>query len=605
MESKLYKLEIKFSEIKIDREVDTAALNLFLSCGSITSCVKFHSNSTLSLPNYSSDSVLELKLEEKEIVIGTGTIILGNICDKTLTGDFKKWLKLEVKNDSKLKIKIQGSLRNPRRSSPSKPRPSYLFTSSSKIKSKCPYIKKLSVAEDREKDIQTVIQKIKTRMDQNYGDLIEDGIKSPVHTGRSPGRSPLRRRNTEKFGEAYELELPSRFDINIEKLSSNEPNLLRYATIALCERIKVMRTQAEEYQSIFTVISTFQDPMKDLKNSLVETKEQLLRENHKTEELKERILKETGEIDKEFQVSLEKALLTEVDIQNITKEYEDIRVKNEALAVPGTYENISKEIETLTKEFHDIDHQREVLLHQTEVILTEYDDHQLDIERSKVLDEKFQYIAQLQSKNSILDHIVIENLQLNGEIALLSAQLLAEEDAKTRMSEIESHKETFSIASESLEEDLKNLSSQKDKSIQEASDFTKKLEIDIKDLETSSETLNNELETKETKISTQTEVFKKLNDANQEAKMWIQKDEEEFAASHENFLEKYEADKNAKDVLVKELAFFSDLTLMHVSSSLIEERIHRRLDEMLEEKDHQKHSMKTIIRKNTLTNTNK
>ena len=93
-----------------------------------------------------------------------------------------------------------------------------------------------------------------------------------------------------------------------------------------------------------------------------------------------------------------------------------------------------------------------------------------------------------------------------------------------------------------------------------------------------------------------------LSIGNQNTKELIDKDIVEFETNHAGFLEKYEADKNAKDVLAKELGFFADLALMHVSSSITEERIHKRLEEMLEEKEHQKHSMQRIInssKKNT------
>ena len=362
--------------------------------------------------------------------------------------------------DSLLKVKISGSLRNPRRTSPSKPRPGYLSFSPQKNRSKCTYIRKLSCAEDREKEIQSVISKIKARMELNYGNLIEDGIKSPVGQGRSPGRSLLRKK-TDKLNEGtFDLELPSRFDLTMEQMSTNEPHLLRYVSIALCERIKVMRTQAEEYEAIYEVLTSFEDPMKDLGSSLEETKEQLQREDRKLDNLYEKIENENAEIDEKTRIVEEKIKNTLNDIQNVTQLYEDLRVKNEEF-VEDENKEVSIEIKNLNEELSKIEEERENLLEQTELVLKGYDDNQLDLDRAKVLDEKYQYLAQLQSKNSIYDHIVIENLQLSGEIALLSAQVLAEEDAKARMSEIESHKETFSVASEGLKEDLNILNSQK------------------------------------------------------------------------------------------------------------------------------------------------
>ena len=596
MESKLYKLEIKFSEVKTRREIDHQSLLLFINCGNISNCLKYQTNNTLSLPNFSSESVLELRLEQNENIIATGSTIIGKLCEKTLTGDYNKWIKFEstCPGEPNIKVKIQGNLRNPRRASPVKQRPGYLNGSPQKNKIKCLYIRKLNCAEEREKEIQGVIQKVKARMELNYGELIEDGIKSPVQAGRSPARSPLRKRTLEKFSE-FDLELSSRFDIIMEHMSSNEPHLLRYVCIALGERIKVMRTQADEYASIFGVLATFQDPIKDLNNSLVETKEQIQREDRKMLELEKKIEQEMKDIDEECKISEEKISQLKGDIENIKEQYEEVRKSNELLSFEGSLEEEKAEINDLLHNLENIDKNREELLAESEKILEKYDDNSLDIERSKVLDEKFQYLAQLQSKNSIFDHLTIENLQLNGEIALLSAQLLAEDDAKVRMSEIESNKETFSTASGCLKEELLRLSELRENSISEGLKISRKLEIDVKDIEKNCKVIAGELEDKENDSKTKAEYLKKMNIANDEAKNWIKKDEDEFQEKHENFLEKYEADKNAKDLLVKELGFFADLTLMHVSSSVIEERIHKKLEEILEEKDHQRHSMQRII----------
>ena len=599
MESKLYKLEVKFSEVKLKRESNKDSLVLFISNNNISNCIKYQGTVSLSIPNFSPESILELRLEDNGIVQGEGSTTISKLCDKTLTGDYAKWIKLVPSSvgSPAMKIKITGSLRNPRRTSPSKPRPGYLSSEkkAGQQKVKCLYVRKLNCAEEKEREIQGVIQRVKARMELNYGELIEDGIKSPVHAGRSSGRSPLRKKTCEQFSEIYDLDLPSRFDISMEKLSTNEPHLLRYVCIALSERIKVMRAQSDEYASIFGVIATFEDPIKDLANSLQETKEQLMREDRKMLELELRIEREIQEIEEECKVAEEKIGSTQKEVELVENLHKEVRMNNEAMEFDGDIEDLKREVAKLTDELIKSDGERETLLNNKEKILQGYDDDTLDIERSKALDEKFQYISQLQSKSSIYDHLMIENLQLNGEAALLSAQLLQEEDSKERISEIELHKETFSLASESLKGDLEKLSTLRENGIADGTKLSKKLEIDVKDLESKCEELIVDLQNKENESVRQNDFFSKLNHANEETRQWIKQDEEEFQEKHANFLEKYEADKNAKDLLVKELGFFADLTLLHVSSSITEERIHNKLEEILEEKDTQKHSMQRML----------
>ena len=90
MESKLYKLEIKFAEVKTSRPIDTKTLSLFINCGSTSNILKFQGTVSLGLANFSSDTALELRLDENEQTLGTGLTILSKLCEKTLTGDFKK-----------------------------------------------------------------------------------------------------------------------------------------------------------------------------------------------------------------------------------------------------------------------------------------------------------------------------------------------------------------------------------------------------------------------------------------------------------------------------------------------------------------------------------
>ena len=48
-------------------------------------------------------------------------------------------------------------------------------------------------------------------------------------------------------------------------------------------------------------------------------------------------------------------------------------------------------------------------------------------------------------------------------------------------------------------------------------------------------------------------------------------------------------------MVLKELGYFSDLVFINAQSGLIESRLHKRLDEMVEEKDHEKGSMQKIL----------
>ena len=107
--------------------------------------------------------------------------------------------------------------------------------------------------------------------------------------------------------------------------------------------------------------------------------------------------------------------------------------------------------------------------------------------------------------------------------------------------------------------------------------------------------LKSKASNKENEFNTLTGYVTNMNKVLGETNQWIIKDEKEFQEQHQGFLKKYEEDRDAKDEVVKELGYFSDLVFMHTQSGLIESRLHRRLEEMLDEKDHERGSMQKIL----------
>lgn len=600
MESKLYKLEIRFAEVKIPKQLEPSCLRLLIASGTTSNYLKFQVAGALSLPNFSPDGMLDMRLEEGETPLAIGSVVLGRLCDKTITGDFSKWVRFEpergVTMDGVIKVKIVGSLRLPRRGSPAKQRPGYLSSSPQKNKTKCVYIKKLITAEDREKEIQTIVMRVKSRLGQNYEEAIESGLRSPTLAGKSPGRSPLRKKTCEvNYVDVYDIELPSRFNINIEHLSSREPLLLKHSAIGLCERIKVLRAQVEEYEAIQYFLTTFDDPIKDLKQSLIETKEQLYAEDRKVSELIEKVREDKESITEEFKLAEMKLARSEEDVNSIRYLCDEVRVENEQFKFEQPIDKMKKRIQKLRKQIADREEEREILLVNSQKMLTGFVDLKLDNERSKLLDEKLQFVAQLQGQSNLLDVAIVQNLQLEGELAVLTAQQLAEDSAKARNAALQSQKISFSSASETLSADLDLMCKKKETSVAEGTSLWKKLEIDNKDYQAMQNALKSKQNNKENESKTLVGYVNNINKVLSETKQWIEKDEKEFKEHHEGFMEDYEKDRKLKDELVKEFGYFSDLVFVHAQSGLIETRLHKRLTEMVDEKDHEKGSMQKIL----------
>jgi hypothetical protein len=600
MDSKLYKLDIRFTEVKMTRAIEQSSLRLLIASGTTSNYLKFQVSGSLSLPNFSPDGILDMRLEEDETPIAVSSIVLGRICDKTITGEFSKWVKFEPDRsntlDGTIKVKISGSLRLPRRGSPAKQRPGYLSASPQKNRGKCLYIRKLYTAEEREKEIQNIVLRVKSRLEQNYGDAIEDGLKSPSTSRRSPTKSPLRKKNTSlDLTETFDIEIPSRFNLKIEYLSSKEPLLLKHTAIGLCDRIKVLRAQVEEYQAIELFLDTFDDPMKDLKQSLIETKDQLLLEDKKVDELILTVQEDKKVIEDEYKSAELRLVKFEDDVNHIRYLCDEIKVENEQFKFDQPIDKLKKRIQKLRKQISDREEEREILLGNSQKMLAGFSDPRLDNERSKLLDEKFQNLALLQGQTNLLDQAIIQNFQYEAELAVLSAQISAEDSAKARNAALQSQKMNFSSASETLNSDLDAMCKQRDISISEGMALWKKIEIDIKDSSANQNALKSKQMTKDSEFNTLSGYVNNINKVLQETSEWIQKDEKEFNEQHSDYLKKYYDDRDAKDTVLKEFVYFSDLVFMHAQSGLIESRLHKRLDEMVDEKEHEKGSMEKIL----------
>jgi len=597
MESKLYKLELKFTEVKIPKQVELGCLKLLIASGTTSNSLKFNTIGTLSLPNFSPDGILDMRLEDNSSHLAVGYVILGRLCDKTITGDFTKWIKLEpdrgVTLDGPIKIKLVGSLRMPRRGSPAKQRPGYLSSSPQKSRGKCLYIRKLYTAEEREKEIQTVVMRVKSRLGSNYSEVIEEGLKSPTAINRSP---TLRKRtNLVDFSHSSYLELPSRFSLSLENLSIKEPLLLKHTAIGLCQRLKVLRAQMEEYQSIQYFLATFADPMEDIKQSLRETKDQLVLEESKVDEMILKVEKEKQGIEEELRLAESRLKKQEEEVGNVRFLCEEIKIENEQFKFDQPIDKIKKRIQKLRKMIHDREEEREILLVNSQKMLTGFHDTKLDNERGKLLEEKFGLVTQLQVQQNLVDQATVQNVQLEGELAVLSAQLLAEESAKTRNAALQSQKINFSSASETLNTDLDFMVKQRDTNLAETNSLTKKLEMDIKDHTAIQNLSKNKVLAKDNEINTLNGYVNSINKVLEETQQWILKDEKDFEEKHKGFMERFLKSKETTDTVLKELDYFSDLLFVQAQYSLVETRLNRRLTEMIDEKDLEKGSLGKII----------
>lgn len=603
VDSKQFKLEIQFTEITAPRPLDSGTLHLNVSVGSNTHQLTYKTLSYITIAAFSPDALIMLQLSDSAI-LATGSIALGRLCDKTITGNFEKWVKLEPEKGQGLegakgvKVKIQGSLGNKRGASPAK-RPKALQVSPSKSRGKCGYVKKLNSVEETEKDIHDTVIRVRNRLGPEYEELIEDGIRSPTRSpGRSAGKSPLRK---SRFGDEafsdYEpyLALPSRFDLNIEQLSSSEPHLLRNIAIGLCQKIRVMKAQVEEYEAIQEVVVTFDSPMEELAQSMSETREQLRSEDGIIETLIAQVTNDNSKISEAVTSVDAQVMLLEEEIAKVRLDIEKVRLENEKVVFDG--ENVeaeTKKIQKLKKEIMQDDEERENLISSYQTIVSSFSSSKLNNELIKLEEERSANSLQLNHQTSLLDHANIEALQLESSIALAQSEYLCQEDQKSRSSGLNYQNQSYSHLSNDLEKAYQELNALKEINISESLNHSRKIEIDIKDYQNSYPALEADLSNKEKQIQEYAENLEEFKKHLEEIEGLLKNDEGIYD-QYNDFKLQFDAEVKTQEDLLKEISYFSDLVFLQAQAGLLTNRLYRRLEDMLEEKEYQKGSMQKMI----------
>ena len=601
-ESKGSRVDVIFSECTIPVEFDQSALELQASIRQNSQSVKIGGSASISTSVISAELPLELRLLLGGEEVASGSVPLGSLGGKSLAGDFECQLSLEPSSGSPIdsaSVRISGSVYVTKKQG--KGKLSNLTVSPQK-RAKCPYLKKLLSVEDSDREIQTTLLRVKQRLGPDYSDLFEHGVRSPVLRSpgkmsptRSAGRSPLRQ-SKKDYAEVVPddttyLELPSRFDLTLENLSSVEPQLLKNVAIALSEKIQVMKVQVEEYETIQEVLLTFEGPMNDLQESIKETQGQITDEEAKIDEVISKVRDENKSLEEELKSTKSRRVDVENEIQELKGHIEGLKTGKEkpAKTTTATVEELQAEI---VKQEEAISQ-----LHKSyEKALSDFTENaeKLDLERTKLLEEKGQALGRLHSLKTQLDHAELESIQLAGTCASLSASLSVQKDQEDRIHTLTAINEEYTKANASTSEQIAKFSKDIDTNTTQSNNLIKKIENDINDLKALQAAVESEKEGKE-KLKDQYQTS--LDEAHvrlDEIQSMLDNRKninEELEQAYKEFVHENEVQE---DVLC-EMAYFSDLVFSQAQTGLTAHRLYSRLVDMIDEKAYQKSSLKSMI----------
>ena len=114
-------------------------------------------------------------------------------------------------------------------------------------------------------------------MGDYIGNVVEEGLRS---SSRSPTRSPTRRnkqQNRQQEGSyldnVNEIDIPSHFTVQLNKLADSEIEVMRTVTIGLFEKLKALSIFVHETEFSHEAIGKNESALQNLNECMAETKD--------------------------------------------------------------------------------------------------------------------------------------------------------------------------------------------------------------------------------------------------------------------------------------------------------------------------------------------
>jgi hypothetical protein len=251
---------------------------------------------------------------------------------------------------------------------------------------------------------------------------------------------------------------------------------LQNTAIGMITKLKSLKIDVEEYELTQEVIQEFHSPMKNLADSVVESREQFEIEENKKIELLASLENEIFSLDEEIlKVDKEKILIQE-EIDLLREQKSEQILENDALEVENAEKIETRSLRTeLSEILKEIQELEENYFSITESFQKNYPEQEL----AMAINDKILRLSELHRLTNARDSSIGENIQLQSELLITEGEIIIQQDLETQSKAYDSER---SLYSKSINQTSSELSDLKDEN-------SKLLEISSKDLENLSESL--------------------------------------------------------------------------------------------------------------------
>ena len=454
----------------------------------------------------------------------------------------------------------------------------------------CVYLKKLQEIEDKEREISQLMLESKHKIPENYREVLDSSPRSSV-------KRPLLKKKTletEAFPEwDPDFSFEAYFNINLENVSSNEPTLLQHAAIGLLHKVRALRLDVEDYQLLQESLYEFEAPMQSLVDSVKESKEQLLAEEIKVNHLTKSVGAEIESIESEITATEDQNNHLRSEIQKISKEAEEISLRNQGLLSPedSSEASVTSSLRgELSKVLLDIQTLEQQYTHLASDFARTFPEQEMAV----AINDKVLRLSELLRLTNTRDFTMQEGIQLQAEFLTVEAEVNIEADLRTQHEDYRSESSCSARNNKHVTLQLLEILEEKHGNIRNSEKELEECRESLQPLESMIGVHQGKiLERQESSLKSGEELEEILKNNSQLESILDR--EKQIIVEFEDFKKKFLNSNLIQSSLLDDLEFLGNGLLKVSESSLTSGRLLRRADDMIEEQELQQLSMYKLI----------
>ncbi|CAG9325174.1 unnamed protein product [Blepharisma stoltei] len=418
-EKKLFELRLELKDVT---GVPNVKLVLKIEIGDVKEQIEGKGVITVKLDDIAIDTKLSLMLRQGDKLLGNSNVSLGTLFGKGLLGTVEKWFRLKKDNETtNLKLKIGAVLgRNDKKIQKMvTPVSSHSRRSSRNYKeAKCPYLDKLSLNKDANREMldeMWKIRKIAGETDQsNYIRItLEPDSPAKIEAGES------------------EFQTPRSDQITIEKLQSCNGSQLKQIVKALCEEARHLSIIASQLPAMRENLTQNIEKRRNLEISSQSeteaTKENWTAKEHELHNLQ----KKKNELVRALIEKQENSRKLENELDGLKAQFGDLKRENLRLTTDKLYrEDVRNELEEFEIQAKDTEDRKAELKIKVDQAHKELNEaHQRNISQIEQLKgEKNSIKSRLDEVSADYEKISNKNAQLKNHLNSLKSKLESSEE---------------------------------------------------------------------------------------------------------------------------------------------------------------------------------